>query len=133
VLAGFIEEVEASRVVNLSPTERRAEVLTALVRYFGSKAGEPLEYVKRTGATTHFAAEWTEDTGRPVFGLVMEPHCVLRSGHSIGRGRRPPLSGTARWRGRSLQVSARRRKSCARPPRKLELLFDPGRAQVNFH
>ena len=44
VLVGFIEEVEASRVVNLSPTERRAEVLTALVRYFGSKAGEPLEY-----------------------------------------------------------------------------------------
>ena len=44
MLAGFIEEVEASRVVNLSPTERRAEVLTALVRYFGSKAGEPLEY-----------------------------------------------------------------------------------------
>ena len=48
VLVGFIEEVEASRLVKMSPMERRAEVLAALVRYFGPMAGEPVEYLEKS-------------------------------------------------------------------------------------
>ena len=44
VLVGFIEEVEAKRLVSRSAADRRAAVLAALVRYFGAEAGEPLEY-----------------------------------------------------------------------------------------
>ena len=55
VLVGFIEEVEASRVAKISPTERRAEVLAAFERYFGRQAGEPVSILRRTGATIHFA------------------------------------------------------------------------------
>jgi monoamine oxidase len=47
VLVGFIEEVEASRVAKISPTERRAEVLAAFARYFGQQAGEPIEYLEK--------------------------------------------------------------------------------------
>jgi len=47
VLVGFIEEVEASRVAKISPTERRAEVLAAFERYFGRQAGEPVEYLEK--------------------------------------------------------------------------------------
>ena len=44
MLVGFIEEVDALRVSELSPDERRARVLADLARYFGKPAGQPLEY-----------------------------------------------------------------------------------------
>jgi monoamine oxidase len=47
VLVGFIEEVEASRVVKISASERCVEVLAAFARYFGPQAGEPVEYVEK--------------------------------------------------------------------------------------
>jgi len=39
VLVGFIEEVDAKRLVRCSAADRRAAVLAALVRYFGPEAG----------------------------------------------------------------------------------------------
>lgn len=54
VLLGFIEGDEGRVWGRRGVEERRAEALACLVRYFGERAGKPLEYVERSWAEEEY-------------------------------------------------------------------------------
>ncbi|HEX6543894.1 MAG TPA: flavin monoamine oxidase family protein [Ktedonobacterales bacterium] len=54
VLLGFIEGDEARVWGQRSPNERRAAVLECLARYFGERAGNPLDYVEQSWAEEEY-------------------------------------------------------------------------------
>ena len=54
VLLGFIEGDEGRVWGQRSPHERRAAVLECLIRYFGERAGQPLEYVEQSWAEEEY-------------------------------------------------------------------------------
>lgn len=54
VLLGFIEGDEARVWGQRSQQERRAAVLECLVRYFGERAGQPLDYVEQSWAEEEY-------------------------------------------------------------------------------
>lgn len=54
VLLGFIEGDEGRLWGRRGAAERRAEVLACLVRYFGERAGRPLEYVEQSWAEEEY-------------------------------------------------------------------------------
>jgi monoamine oxidase len=86
VLLAFVEELEAKRLVALSSADRRAEVLAALVRYFGSRAGAPLEYREKN---------WGDDAFcRGVEGGYWPPGVWTGYGQAL----RAPI-GTLHWAG----------------------------------
>jgi monoamine oxidase len=86
VLVGFIEEVEAMRLVSRSAADRRAAVLAALVRYFGPEAGEPLEYREKNWGDDPFC--------RGVDGGYWPQGVWTGYGHAL----RAPI-GTLHWAG----------------------------------
>jgi monoamine oxidase len=54
VLLGFVEGDEGRVFGQRSPQERRAAVLDCFVRYFGTQAGQPLEYVEQSWAEEEY-------------------------------------------------------------------------------
>jgi monoamine oxidase len=86
VLVGFIEEAEASRLAGMSPSDRRATVLTTFVRYFGARAGEPLEYREKNWGDDPFC--------RGVDGGYWPPGVWTRYGPAL----RAPI-GNLHWAG----------------------------------
>ena len=54
VLLGFIEGDEGRIWGQRSPQERRAAVLECLVRYFGERAGQPLDYIEQSWAEEEY-------------------------------------------------------------------------------
>jgi len=55
ILMGFIEAEDGRRWARRAPEERRAAVIDCLVRYFGQRAAEPLEYVERDWMAEEFS------------------------------------------------------------------------------
>jgi monoamine oxidase len=54
VLLGFIEGDEGRIWGQRSPQERRAAVLECLARYFGERAGQPLDYIEQSWAEEEY-------------------------------------------------------------------------------
>jgi monoamine oxidase len=54
VLLGFIEGDEGRIWGQRNPQERRAAVLECLVRYFGERAGQPLDYIEQSWAEEEY-------------------------------------------------------------------------------
>lgn len=55
ILMGFIEGDDGRRWARRTPDERRAAFVECLVRYFGPRAAEPLEYVERDWMAEEFS------------------------------------------------------------------------------
>lgn len=55
ILMGFIEAEDGRHWARRTPEERRAAVVDCLVRYFGPRAAEPLEYVERDWMAEEFS------------------------------------------------------------------------------
>ncbi len=55
ILMGFIEAEDGRRWARRTAEERRAAVVDCFVRYFGSRAAEPLEYVERDWMAEEFS------------------------------------------------------------------------------
>ena len=51
VIVGFVLGTEARRLARVSPAARRQELLTALVRLFGSRAGRPRKLIEQNWST----------------------------------------------------------------------------------
>jgi monoamine oxidase len=103
VLAGFIEGAEARRLAVVSSEERRAAVLDTS----GRRPEDRTLITRRIGAMTSLLAVPKGDTGRRASGPPTVTLFVQRSGRSIGPGRKPLRSGTARWRGRYARGTCR--------------------------
>ena len=86
VLLGFVEGSEARRLGLLSPAARRQEVLASFVRYFGSQAASPVDYVEMDWA----AERWS----RGCYVGYMPPGVLLDYGRSL----REPV-GRIHWAG----------------------------------
>jgi monoamine oxidase len=55
VLMGFMEANDGRAAARLSLEERRAAAVDCFVRYFGSRAGEPIEYIERDWMAEEFS------------------------------------------------------------------------------
>ena len=86
VLLGFIEGDEGRIWGRRSQQERRAAVLTCLVRYFGEKAGQPYEYLEQNWAD--------EEYTRGCYAGIMPPGVWTAYGEAL----RAPI-GRLHWAG----------------------------------
>ncbi|HET7654099.1 MAG TPA: FAD-dependent oxidoreductase [Acidimicrobiales bacterium] len=86
VLASFTFGAVAERVDALAPADRRAAVLDALVRRFGPKAGDPVDYVE--------TAWWKQDWTRGCSMAHFPPGLLTTHGHLL----RVPY-GRVHWAG----------------------------------
>ncbi|WP_232324003.1 flavin monoamine oxidase family protein [Catenuloplanes japonicus] len=64
-LVGFVSDVQADRLLTLTPEARRAEVLDALAGYYGAEARHPVAYYESPWA----ADEWTGGAFGTSFGI----------------------------------------------------------------
>ncbi len=55
ILLGFMEANDGRAAARLIPTERRAAALSCFVRYFGSRAADPVEYLERDWMAEEFS------------------------------------------------------------------------------
>ena len=86
VMLGFVEGDDAREMARRTPEERRRAVLDCLVRYFGPRAGDPVEYVER---------DWTaEEFTRGCYGAHFAPGVWTSYGHAL----RTPV-GRVHWAG----------------------------------
>jgi monoamine oxidase len=86
ILLGFVVGAEARRLARAEPAQRRAAVLASLARYFGPRAGRPLDYVEQDWT----AEEWT----RGCYGAHFPPGTWTQFGPAL---RRPV--GRLHWAG----------------------------------
>ncbi len=86
VLLGFVEGDEGRQWMRKPAEERRAAVLECLVRYFGERAGDPVEYVEHSWAEE----EWT----RGGYAAYMPPGVWTAYGEAL----RAPI-GRLHWAG----------------------------------
>ena len=86
ILLGFLEGDEARRLGRAEPAERRRAVLDSFVRYFGPRAGDPLDYVE---------VDWqAERWSGGCYGTLFGPNVWTRYGHALSR----PI-GPIHWAG----------------------------------
>jgi monoamine oxidase len=86
VLLGFLEAGHARRLGAASPDERRRAVVGSLVKLFGPRAADPMDYVDLDWS----AEEWT----RGCYGAHLPPGALTQFGRSL----RPPV-GHVHWAG----------------------------------
>lgn len=85
-LLGFIEGNDARTWVRLDADQRRRSFLDCLVRYFGRRAAEPLEYVEK---------DWTaEEFSRGCYGAHFAPGVWTAYGEALR-----PAVGRIHWAG----------------------------------
>jgi monoamine oxidase len=92
ILLGFVVGAEARRLARADPAQRRAAVLAALTRYFGSAAQRPREYIEHDWT----AEEWT----RGCYGAHFPPGTWTQFGPAL---RRPV--GRLHWAGTETATS----------------------------
>ncbi|MEO9223906.1 MAG: flavin monoamine oxidase family protein [Acidimicrobiales bacterium] len=86
ILLGFIEGAHARRLGQLPEAQRREEVLDCFVRYFGPKAGRPVDYLEH---------DWThEQWTRGCYGAHFAPGVWTQFGKAL----RAPI-GRLHWAG----------------------------------
>ncbi len=95
IMLGFIEADDARHWVRLSPADRRASYLDCLVRYFGPRAADPVDYVEQ---------DWTaEEFTRGCYGAHFAPGVWTSYGHAlrapVGRIHWAGAEYAARWNG----------------------------------
>ncbi|WP_454198625.1 flavin monoamine oxidase family protein [Nocardia sp. Marseille-Q1738] len=86
VLVGFLEGKHADAAGRLGLAERRAQVLTDLVGYFGPQARHPIAYLERDWAEEEFS--------RGCYGAFTAPATLTRFGSAL----RTPI-GPLHWAG----------------------------------
>lgn len=86
VLMGFVEAGDGRRLAQVTPEERRVAVLGCFVRYFGSRAATPREFLER---------DWmAEEFSRGCYGAHFTPGVWTHYGHAL----REPV-GRVHWAG----------------------------------
>ena len=86
VMLGFVEGDAARELARRSPEQRRRAVLDCLVRYYGPRAADAVEYVER---------DWTaEEYTRGCYGAHFAPGVWTSYGHAL----RTPV-GRVHWAG----------------------------------
>lgn len=86
VLVGFLEGTHADSAARLSPEERRQQVLSDLVGYFGPLAGNPIAYIEKDWAAEQFTCG--------CYGAFATPMALTRFGTAL----RTPV-GPLHWAG----------------------------------
>ncbi len=86
VLLGFLEGNQARALGRVSVEQRRAAVIACFVRFFGERAGKPIDYVEKDWS----ADEWT----RGCYGAFMPPNTWSVFGDAL----REPV-GPIHWAG----------------------------------
>jgi len=86
ILLGFLEGDEARRLGRARPEERRKAVLDSFVRYFGPRAGHPVDFVE---------LDWqAEQWSGGCYGTLFGPNVWTRYGSAL----REPV-GPVHWAG----------------------------------
>ncbi len=86
VMMGFVEGAAARELARRTPEERRRAVLDCLVRYYGPRAADPVEYLER---------DWmAEEFTRGCYGAHFAPGVWTSYGHAL----RSPV-GRVHWAG----------------------------------
>ncbi len=86
ILMGFMEGEDGRLADRMTPEQRRQGTIESFVRYFGSQAADPLEYIEMNW----MAEEWT----RGCYGGVFPPGAWLNFAHTL----RQPF-GRIHWAG----------------------------------
>ena len=86
ILMGFLEADEGRELARVSLDERRRAVVDCMVRYFGPRAADPIEYLER---------DWmAEEFSRGCYGAHFTPGVWTSYGHAL----RTPI-GPIHWAG----------------------------------